>query len=269
MSLIANIKSDAKQKFPLIYSANNNLVKTFLFRLYSFNFKMLFFVYCLIIIIIIFYTLFIDFGFLKILNINFEDAIKTFTTTVITLVSMNLFVTNLLLTHLKDERDDLQSIIDKRVNFKFITYLGFSIIISILILYFLSPSITNPEIKSNILIFIFSTFIIYIIFLISLYNNVFNFIHKSKRNEIIKSELELEFDRAFYNNFLKKEFKTRYIEFIQNSGFVRYNSFAPLNDNLVAIYKAGKNDRFLCDINTDKLKNMLVKIVDEKNIMKL
>ncbi|HAT4001769.1 TPA: hypothetical protein I9Y90_003319 [Elizabethkingia anophelis] len=192
---------------------------------------------------------------------NFEDNVKTFTTAIITLVSMNLFVTNLLLTHLKDERDDLQSIIDKRLNFKFITYLGFTIVINILVLYFISPTISNQELKSNVLIFIFSTFIIYIFFLITLYNKVFDFIHKLKRSEIIKSELEYEFLKAFYNNFLKKEFKSRYENLMEKKlGFSEYGFF---NDKeLKAIYTPQKKDKYLKDINIKKLEKKLNRIED-------
>lgn len=263
MSLKSKIKNDFKTKYPEIHKDNNNLFIKFQTIIFASNFWQLFCAYLFVISLITIYSLYINFEFLKILKVNFDDNVKTFTSGVITLVSMNLFVTNLLFTHLKDERDDIQNIIDERVNFKFITYLGFSIIICILCLYFFSNTIYKQDIKSNILIFIFYSFVFYIFLLIKLYNNVFKFINKEQRLKIIRKELMLEFSRAYYNNFIKNEFKSRYENFIlKEQSFERFPFFT--DANITHIYISKNKVSFLNDINLDGLKKALDKINSEK-----
>jgi len=263
MSLKKKIKNDFKTKYPEIHKDNNNLYVKFQTIIFASNFWQIFCSYLAIIFFVAFYSSYLNLNFFKILTVSFDDNIKTFTSGVITLVSMNLFVTNLLFTHLKDERDDIQNIIDERVNFKFITYLGFSIIICILCLYFLSTTIHNKDIKSNILIFIFISFISYIFLLIKLYNNVFKFINKEQRLKIIRKELMLEFSRAYYNNFIKNEFKTRYDDFIlKEQSFERFPFFPDADITHISISK--NKTSFLNDIKTDGLKKALSKINIEK-----
>lgn len=261
MSLKKTIKKEIETKFPKIYKSKNDSVLDFYTWVNTRNFWAILFIYFVSVLIIGLYTQFIDFDFLKILNIKFEDNIKTFTTGIITLVSMNLFVTNLLFTHLKDERDDIQSIIDKKVNFKFITYLGFSIIVCILSLYFFSPNIFNGNVKSNILIFIFCSFLCYIFLLIILYNTVFNFIHKTKRTEIIKTELKLEFHKAFYNDYYKKRFNEEYKNLMENKlNFSHYSNWREI-EGIEHLKINNSKDIYLEDINDtsnqfDKVKNV-------------
>lgn len=253
MSLKKKITKEIETKFPKIFNSKNNKIynlKAFVFRE---NFGIIFLAYSIIILVIILYSKFLDFSFLKILKINFEDNIKVFTTGVITLVSMNLFVTNLLLTHLKEERDDIQSIIDRKVNFKFITYLGFTIIICVLCIYFFSYSINNTIVNSNILIFIFSSFIFYIFLLVNLYTTVFNFIHKTKREEIIKSELNLEFYKAFYVEYFERRFYEEYRSLMENKLNIQsYPIFRRFDKVHHCAYKAKKNV-YLKDINLNEI----------------
>ena len=170
---------------------------------------------------------------------------------------MNLFVTNLLLTHLKEERDDLQTIIDKRVTFKFITYLGFTVIISILSLYFLSSSITSTDVKSNILVLIFFTFLFYIFQLINLYNSVFNFLNKTNRSKIIAAELDIEFSKAFYNNLLKFEFQKRYKEFYEETlKFKKYVAYSHSTLGLESVKLRSHRDLYLVDVKINSLKHV-------------
>lgn len=262
MSLLKEINREIKTKFPDIYKDNNNIFFKLKSKLYSINFWQILLCYLIVIVFIVFYTKYISLDILKLINVNFEDNIKTFSTIIITLVSMNLFVTNLLLTHLKDERDDIQSIIDERVNFKFITYLGFSIILCILLLYFVSPSILIHDVKSNILIFIFSSFIFYILQLVILYNRVFNFIHKGERLQIIKQELNIEFSRAFYRNYIKSEFKKRYIQFMEEQSFERFSYF--MFENLTHISLKNKKPCYLKDINVQGIKDSAKKVTSER-----
>lgn len=265
MTIIETIKTDIKVRYPEIYLSNNNRFENLTSKLSKTGFWTIFLIYLLLIILVTIYSIFFDFKFLKLLNVNFDDNIKSFSTSVITLVSMNLFVTNLLLTHLKDERDDLQTIIDKRVNFKFITYLGFTIILSILILYFLSSSITDVNVKSNILILIFTTFIFYIFQLVGLYNGVFNFLNKRKRMEIISSELDNEFSKAFYNHFLRMEFKKRYQNLIEMEyKFEKYFSYSHAHLNLNGIYFKPKKSQFLVDVKVNLLKTAFDNINDSQ-----
>jgi hypothetical protein len=253
MSLISLINNELKTKFPQVYKAKNDRLSSFFTWVYSQNFKKILLSYFALILSVSTYTAFIDFDFLKIIEINFIDSVKTFTTGLITLVSMNLFVTNLLLTHLKEHREEIQSILDKKVNFKFITYFGFTLIISVLTLYFLNQNIQNENIKCNILILMFFSFISYILMLISLYNNVFNFINKNTRDEIIKSELKREFNIAFYKNYFKRRFNEEYINLMENKlNFKRYstwNDIEGLNHYELTLTK----NQYLKDINIKKI----------------
>lgn len=256
MSLVSSIKQEIETKFPKVYKSKNNKISNFYTWIFSKNFWFILLIYNALILIITLYSKYIDFEFLKILDIKFEDTIKTFTTGIITLVSMNLFVTNLLLTHLKDERDDIQSIIDRKVNFKFITYLGFTLIICVLCLYFFSPSISNENIKSNILIFIFSSFACYIFLLVFLYNTVFNFIHKIKRTEIVKSELNLEFYKAFYSDYFKRRFKEEYKNLMEDKlNFQSYPIWQEVEGMNHYTYKSSK-EIYLKDISVDAISNL-------------
>lgn len=264
MSLKQSVKKEIKSKFPKVYNHKNDTILDILSWIFSRGFWAVFFIYLALISIIVLYTIFINWDFLKFFTINFDDTVKTFTTGIITLVSMNLFVTNLLLTHLKDERDEIQSIIDKKVNFKFITYLGFTLIICVLSLYFVSPSIRNQSVKSNILIFIFSSFASYILLLVYLYNIVFNFIHKTKRTEIVKQELHLEFHKAFYNHYYKKRFKEEYQQLMENE--LKFKSY-PFWQEIVGFkHHIKKNNKnvYLDDINISAIKALSQKIGDKE-----
>lgn len=262
MSLKKLISKEIEVKFPKVFKSKNNKISIFRNWIFSKNFWAILIFYNVLIFVIVLYSKYIDFEFLKILDIKFEDTVKTFTTGIITLVSMNLFVTNLLLTHLKDERDDIQSIIDRKVNFKFITYLGFTLIICVLSLYFFSPSITNENVKSNILIFIFSTFVCYILLLVILYNTVFNFIHKTKRTEIVKSELNLEFHKAFYIDYFKRRFKEEYRNLMENKlNFQSYPTWQEVEGINHYTHKISKNI-FLKDISVDAISKLSKKITN-------
>lgn len=263
MSLIREIKNDIKSKYPDVYEINNDRLVTIQSLVSKSSFWHILALYLFCILLVILYSLFINFKCFQILSINFEDNIKVFTTGVITLVSMNLFVTNLLFTHLKEERDEIQTVIDRRINFKFITYLGFSIIISILLLYFISPTVNNNDIKTNILIFIFLSFLIYIFLLVDLYTTVFEFIHKSKRRDIVRKELEKEFMKAFYYNCLRIRFKERYTHFIKDQkGFISHFYFG--EENLHSISFCKKKDKYLIDIDLKKLETELANIDDKE-----
>lgn len=264
MSLFKDIENDLQKKYPQIYNYTNSPFRGLNRSILNANFWHVFIVFILIIFLSILYTEFLNFKFLKVLNIEFIDNAKTFTTGIITLVSINLFVTNLLFTHLKDERDDLQSIIDDQVNFKFITYLGFTLILCILLLYFLAPTILNNDIKSNILIIIFLSFLFYILQLIFLYNKVFSFIHKDKRKKIIENALIIEFAKAFQNDYLKNEFKKRYQnEMETNLGFSTYSPFnAEFESEIKYLSIEKKNTVYLKDI---KLKNLKKNLKDNSS----
>lgn len=200
------------------YNQNSNKIVVFFRSIYKFSFyKILSFL--LICIILISLSTYLNLT-LDIIKLDFKDLLKTITASSITLVSMNLFVTNLLLTHLKEERDDLEKFILNKVNFVFVTYFGFSIILFLVILN-ISHEIINDKVKSNILLFFSYCFIVFIILLIYLYNIIFKFIIKSKRNLLIKKELEKEFSQNLYihkfhfyfhsiflNFFSEKEIKT-------------------------------------------------------------
>ncbi|MBA6154274.1 hypothetical protein [Gelidibacter maritimus] len=267
MSLYKEIRKDLKKEFPKIHSDNNRTYHKIIQNIFNAGFWKILVSYSILISVVVFYSKYIDFDFLKILEINFSDNVKTFTTGIITLVSINLFVTNFLFTHLKDERDDMQPIIDERVNFKFITYLGFTIIICILFLYFLAPSINEQNIKSNILIFLFLSFILYIFQLIFLYKKVFNFIHKTKRKKIIEETLMSEFSQAFYSDYLKREFKKRYRNLmIEILGFKYYNPFIQkLEDKHQHFSIQNDKTKYLKDINSKRLLKKLQKNKSEKN----
>ena len=262
MSLINQLKKEVKEKYPEVHSVNNKTFESLNFQFSRVTFGQVFGTFILLIIIVTFYTLFLNWEILKILNVNFEDNIKIFTTSIITLVSMNLFVTNLLFTHLKEERDEIQYIIDSRIHFKFITYLGFTIILCVLCLYFVSPSFENASIKANILILLFISFLYYISKLILLYTTVFNFLNKSKRTQIVKDELNTEFFKAFYQNFLKSEFKKSYLATITKYGFSSYYSFSLSTQDFETIGFTKKFNCFLHDINLSKLESYLKEIKD-------
>lgn len=259
MSLFQDIENDLQKRYPQIYNDTNNSFQRFVRNILNANFWQVFIAYILIIFLSVLYTEFLDFQFLKVFKIDFIDNVKTFTTGIITLVSINLFVTNFLFTHLKDERDDLQSIIDEQVNFKFITYLGFTIIVCILLLYFLAPTVQNNDIKSNILIIIFCSFLFYIFQLIFLYNKVFSFIHKDQRKKIIEDALTMEFAKAFQNDYLKNEFKERYQKEMETIlGFSSYSPFSSeFKSEIEYLSMEKKKTVYLKDINLKNLNKHL------------
>ncbi|WP_298248321.1 hypothetical protein [uncultured Christiangramia sp.] len=262
MSIKKETEKELKAKLSKDYSklkkSNNQN-----FKLYNLNFGKIFVYFLIGILLVTIYTFYIDFQFLKFFEVDFKENVKTFTTGIITLVSMNLFVTNLLFTHLREDRDDIQSIIDRRVNFKFLTYFGFSIIFWILLLYFLSPSFHNNNVSSNILIFIFANFLFYIIQLVKLYDVVFNFIHKEKRLKIIKNELEIEFFNAYYRNTFKDSFNSKYLEFLKKNDFLKYIKWNSPED-LFHFTHESKNPVYLRDINVKELDNKMKKINDKR-----
>ncbi len=259
MSLLKEIEDDLQKKYPQINNSRYSFIQRLDRAILNANFWQVFISLIILILLSILYSQFLNFEFLKVLKINFLDNAKIFTTGIITLVSINLFVTNFLFTHLKEERDDLQSIIDEKVNFKFITYLGFTLIVCILLLYFLAPTVQNEDIKTNILIIIFISFLFYIFQLIFLYNKVFSFIHKGKRKKIIEDALDREFSNAFKNNYLKNEFKERYQNEMENNlEFSRYSPFNPEFDSEVKYLSIEKKKTvYLKDIKLKKLKESL------------
>lgn len=264
MSLIKQINDEIRIKFPEVKKSENNWVSHLMGTFIRRSFWQTLTIFLALITCVILYTAYIDFDFLKILNINFDDSIKTITTCTITLVSMNLFVTNLLLTHLKDEREDLESLIDRKINFKFITHLGFTIIICILFLYFISPTITHENIKCNILIFIFCSFLCYILALVFLYNSVFKFINKLERSEIINSERKLELYRTFHVYYLRKRFSEIYVELMENElKFKKYESWTSVKGVKTYSLKT-KNKVVLKDIKINKLKSFSESIPNDE-----
>ena len=219
--LLSLVKEDLKIKnkdLYRFYNKKSNRLDSFFRNLYKLSFyKILGLLMLCSIIISVFTYLNITWD---LINYDFKELLKTITTSSITLVSMNLFVTNLLLTHLKEERDDLEKFILNKINFVFVTYFGFSIILFLVILN-ISHEIIDDKIKSNILLFLSYCFIVFIILLIYLYNIIFKFIIKSKRNLLINKELEKEFSQNLYkhkfhvsfnsiflNHFSEKEIKT-------------------------------------------------------------
>ena len=73
----------------------------------------------------------------------------------------------------------------------------------------------------------------------------------------------LEFSRAYYNNFIKNEFKSRYESFIlKEQSFERFPFFPDANITHVSISK--NKISFLNDIKIDGLKKALSKINAEK-----
>ena len=259
MSLLKDIEDDLQKKYPQISDSNDNFIQRIDRTISNASFWQVFITFIVLIFLSILYSQFLNFECLKILKINFIDNAKIFTTGIITLVSINLFVTNFLFTHLKEERDDLQSIIDEKVNFKFITYLGFTLIVCILLLYFLAPTVHNEVIKSNILVIVFFSFLFYIFQLIFLYNKVFSFIHKGKRKKIIEDALDSEFANAFKNNYLKNEFKERYQNEMENNlKFSRYSSINPEFESDVKYLSIEKKKTvYLKDIKIKNLKDHL------------
>lgn len=73
----------------------------------------------------------------------------------------------------------------------------------------------------------------------------------------------LEFSRAYYNNFIKNEFKSRYEKFIlKEQSFERFPFFT--DANITHIYISKNKVSFLNDINLDGLKKALDKVNSEK-----
>lgn len=265
MSILSEVKKEIKSEYPDLqkkYNSFSNKLNNFISKL---SFKEIVLIFLIAIFVVCIYTYF-GLNFLNILEIDFNDTIKILTPSVITLVSMNLFVTNLLLTHLKDERDDLEKIINKKVHFKFVTYFGFTIIFFLLFLVFTFKTIENY--KTNILIFLFYTFIIFIVLLINLYKIVFEFINKSTRKDIISNELKIEFEKILYEKKIKKEFKKKYNDFFQSNNFTLTTTYLfglddklADNNNITINFNTAKYFR---DLKSDKLKKHL-KEINKKN----
>lgn len=222
MSILSETKKGVKYEFPDLHKIYNDKTNKINRIISNLSFKQILLILLSAISIVFIYTYF-NFKFLNILEIDFNDTIKILTPSVITLVSMNLFVTNLLLTHLKEDRDDLEKIINKKVHFKFITYFGFAIIFYLLVLIFTFKIIENY--KTNILILLFYSFLIFIFLLINLYRVVFEFINKTSRKNIISKELKIEFEKILYMKKVKKEFKIKYNNFFKTNKFIITNSY--------------------------------------------
>nr|WP_294924494.1 hypothetical protein [uncultured Flavobacterium sp.] len=222
MSILSETKKEIKSEFPELHKTYNDKTNKINRIVSNLSFKQILLIFFSCILVASFYTYF-NLKFLNVLEIDFNDTIKILTPSVITLVSMNLFVTNLLLTHLKDDRDDLEKIINKKVHFKFITYFGFAIVFYLLVLIFTFKIIENY--KTNILILLFYSFLIFIFLLINLYRIVFEFINKSTRKNIISKELKVEFEKILYTKKLKKEFKIKYHNFFKINDFTLINSY--------------------------------------------
>ena len=266
MSILSETKKGIKSEFPDLhrnYYDKTNKINRIISNL-SFNQILLIFLSSIILVTL--YTYF-NLKFLDILEIDFNDTIKILTPSVITLVSMNLFVTNLLLTHLKDDRDDLEKIINKKVHFKFITYFGFAIVLYLLVLIFTFKIIENY--KANILIFLFCSFIIFIFLLINLYRIVFEFINKSTRKSIISKELKIEFEKILYVKKVKKEFKIKYNNFFKLNEFTLTTSYLyGLDEQLMDKNNITVNFdklQYFRDLKSSKLLQHLVKLKDKNN----
>ncbi|MHC0441462.1 hypothetical protein [Flavobacterium sp. 3-210] len=264
-SIISEVRKKLKKENKDLYFAHNgyqftlsNITQIIL----KSSFWNIFLIMIAIILVIIIYSnkkfdLFFDF-----LVIDFKELLKVLTSTVITLVSMNLFVTNLLLTHLKEERDDLEKFINKKIPFRFITYFGFSII---LLLLFLNLFYGHLECsKNNILIFLAYSFFIFIGALIYLYDKVFKFITKSQRKILIFNELKREFNLNLYRSKFKKVFSENYNEFFANLNFKVVSKNLPLfNDDLagnINILVKSNHEKYFKDLKYKSLKLLIEKI---------
>ncbi|MCF6140322.1 hypothetical protein L1S34_03395 [Flavobacterium sp. K77] len=244
MSILSETQKEINSEFPELYktySDKTNKINNFFSNL---SFKQILLIFLCSILIVFLYTYF-NFEFLNILDIDFNDTIKILTPSVITLVSMNLFVTNLLLTHLKDDRDDLEKIITKKVHFKFITYFGFAIVFYLLVLIFTFKILVIY--KTNILILLFYSFLIFIFLLINLYKTVFEFINKTTRKNIIAKELKIEFENILYVKKVKKEFRIKYNNFFKNNNFTLTTSHLFNFDDQL-------KDKHNITVNFDKVK---------------
>jgi hypothetical protein len=264
--ILSETTKEIKRDYPNLHNSYHNTYSTILTRITNLSFFKIVIVFFCLICLVVFYTS-SNITFLNILEIDFNDTIKVLTTSVITLVSMNLFVTNLLLTHLKDERDDLEKIINRKVRFKFVTYFGFSIIVYLLILNFTFKNI--EEYKTNILIFLFYCFLCFIFLLINLYKIVFEFINKSSRKKILYFELNSEFDKILYVNKIKKEFKKKYIQFFTSLDFKETTpTFFSFDQNLVDkinVTTRFEKVNFFRDLNDKRLKKIAQKLSNTDN----
>ncbi|KFF05419.1 hypothetical protein [Flavobacterium reichenbachii] len=234
-SIIYEVKRKLKEENKELYNSHNSCK----FRLLNlrqiilrFSFWAIFSILISALIFVIIYSnkkfnLIIDF-----IIIDFKELLKLLTSSAITLVSMNLFVTNLLLTHLKEERDDLEKFINKKLPFRFITYFGFSIIIFLLLLNLFYNHLESS--KNNILIFLAYSFFIFIGLLIYLYDKVFKFITKGQRKLLISTELKNEFDLNLYTEKFKNIFLESYIRFFENLNFTQTSkNLSSFNSNLI------------------------------------
>ncbi len=259
--ILAETIKEIKRDFPKLHSSYYNIYSIILNRVTTSSFFKIAIIFFLLICIVVLYT-YSNLTFLNFLEVDFHDTIKVLTTSVITLVSMNLFVTNLLLTHLKDERDDLEKIISKKVQFKFVTYFGFSIIIYLLILNVIFKNI--EDYKTNILIFLFYCFLFFILLLINLYKIVFEFINKSSRKKILHYELNHEFDKILYVNKIKKEFVVKYDSFFNSHTFKKtsplFFSFSNKLSTKTNVTVKFSKISFFRDLDTKRLKKILLKL---------
>lgn len=266
MRLLKKSKKEIREHYPKLYSRARLSYFTRIIRYFrTCNFKIILTSYILTLISILLYSKFLNFEFLQIIKLDYKNIIAVITTSIITLVSINLLVTNFLFTFLKDEIDDLQSIIDKTIHYKFPTYLGFSIIISVLILFFIGGSIGNDTATTNILIFIFYTFILYIFIIVNLYNRVFDFLNRNKRSELLKKEIFKEFYFSFYIFKLKQLFYSNYKKFYgQLEIEEELNHFFPTKQHKHFVVFETTKDLYLRDVKLNALSRELKNYESEK-----
>lgn len=263
MSLLKKSKNEIKNNQPELYKVNNNTFSKIKDKIFDTGFYSILLSFFLAFGLIFLYSYYINFDLLKILNVDFHNSINLLLTSIITLVSINLLVTNFLFTYLKGSLENIQTIVEKKVSFKFSTYYGFSIIISTLLLFFFSNIVANEYVKSNMLMFIFISFIIYILLIVKIYDSVFSFINNDKRREIIKSELIGELNRNLYESLLRTLFNKKQTDFFENKlQFKKINSFETISEYDTITYLPNTN-RYLVDLKTEKLAKKLDSSPDE------
>lgn len=226
------------------------------------NFKQLIILFLIPISIIFIYN-YVDSNFLGFVEFNYDDVLKILTSSAITFVTLNLTITNLLLTHLKDDRDHFEHIIQKKVKYKFITYLGFSIIFYLVLLNIWGESI--PQTKHDILLFLGYSFIYFILLIINLYNNVFTFILSNDRKKILNEELIKEIKIKLYTQKVKKDFNNSLDLFFEKKMFTKSSRFLIFEDqNHNKVHINFKSTKYLTDFKIDKAEKTLKRRANQK-----
>jgi hypothetical protein len=258
MGIYKQLNQSIAKENPVVFSrvTQNTFAKIDLWLAKLPFYKLFFLLGLLCIIVGLINNLIPNLGLLAIIKFVFADALRILTSSAVTIVSITLVVTNLLFTHLKDERDSLEQLILAKVKIKYVTFVGFSIIICLLVLNFITES-TSMMIKQNILLTIFYCFLYYLWQLVVMYNQIMNLIIKSSRNAILISEQKDELSSVIYQDLFQNKFNDIFDKLFTSNQFSNIIFNQEPSSTSLSVVNSNHKQPFLVDIDVTTFSKIL------------